>query len=546
MIFAPQNSQQRQVVETQAKLTVVLGGAGVGKTTSALAAARAHLDRTTDVDPTGRVLFLSFSRASVARISSRTQSILGRASERVDVMTFHALAFSLVRRFGRLVGHPTPVLVSPARQRIGKKRGEVGYEDLFPLALQVAKASPAVRKHVGSRWSLVIVDEFQDTGDAQQQLLELVTPNSRVILLGDPEQCIYTFLASDGVRYEKIIEASESAGRNNTIVLPPTSFRDPTGVIPAVATAIRQRRFKSPVLSEAVAQGRLRIQSGIPLSEETSEVARVVRALRDEGLGVAVFTHHNDMLATLSDALEEAGIQHEIAGLSDAVASALDAQAAMLRFGVGYAAWDVVLDALAVFVTSAQRGSRVPQLAHRLLTGNGDAALKERLSSLKASLHDSRDIEDLSTTAISARQSLKLPSKSSAWEQASTLLSTMQARALRLSGHGSDMQKIAVSISAQAREASFDALTESSLNLRDVQLMNLYQTKGREADATVVVLREGDFLGSEKEPFPTTSRLLYVVFSRARQKIVVLLVGSVLHPAVAPLRLLPQAPFRSL
>jgi DNA helicase-2/ATP-dependent DNA helicase PcrA len=45
MTFAPQNPEQQRVVATQAELTVVLGGAGVGKTTSALAAAHAHLER---------------------------------------------------------------------------------------------------------------------------------------------------------------------------------------------------------------------------------------------------------------------------------------------------------------------------------------------------------------------------------------------------------------------------------------------------------------------------------------------------------------------
>ena len=65
--------------------------------------------------------------------------------------------------------------------------------------------------------------------------------------------------------------------------------------------------------------------------------------------------------------------------------------------------------------------------------------------------------------------------------------------------------------------------------------MNLYQTKGREADVTIVVLRDGDWFGDEGEPWPSTSRLLYVVFSRARTRIVVLPVGDDLHPAVRQL-----------
>ena len=41
--------------------------------------------------------------------------------------------------------------------------------------------------------------------------------------------------------------------------------------------------------------------------------------------------------------------------------------------------------------------------------------------------------------------------------------------------------------------------------------MNLRQTKGREADATVPLLRPDEFHGCEAEPYPTGSRLLYVL-----------------------------------
>lgn len=70
MTFLPKNPEQERVVTTQADITVVLGGAGVGKTTSALAAACAHLERVAEGKPHDRVLFLSFSRSSVARIAS--------------------------------------------------------------------------------------------------------------------------------------------------------------------------------------------------------------------------------------------------------------------------------------------------------------------------------------------------------------------------------------------------------------------------------------------------------------------------------------------
>lgn len=168
------------------------------------------------------------------------------------------------------------------------------------------------------------------------------------------------------------------------------------------------------------------------------------------------------------------------------------------------------------------------------MNGSGPTILQARLSSLRERLFEAGSIREVIEVAATAHDALGLPQKSGAWQQAATLLSVMYARAARTSSARNDQQMVAA-ICAEAREASYAALTGSALSPREVQLKNLYQTKGREADATVVVLREGDFKGYESEPFPTTSRLLYVVFSRARHKIVVLLVSSRFHSAEAPL-----------
>lgn len=535
MTFSPRGSEQKRIVETVAPLSVVLGGAGTGKTTCALAAARAHIERPT-TRSRDRVLFLSFSRASVGRIAASCNGILGSHTSRVDVSTFHALAYSIVRKFGSVIGRPDAVLVSPPREKLSPDPDNIGYGILLPLALQILSASPAVREHFRSRWGLILVDEFQDTGDRQQALLDEIKPNARVILLGDPNQCIYTFLAADGVRLERINEACANATADNTIELPDTSHRDPTGVIPSVARAVLHRDFGSVAIAKAIDERRLEVHSQIELDDEVGVVAATVKELQDDGLGVAVFTHHNDMLAALSDGLEEQGINHEIAGLNDALACALDAQVAMIRFASNDVEWTHVLDALAVFVTSAQRGPRIPRLAQQIFDGTGASTLQQRLSDLRTRLEStsSTDIACDLEIAAHAHQTIGLPSKSNAWSQATSLLRTMRARAVRQVGRTGAKLLVVHRIAAAAREATYSVLTDMAVDPQDVQLMNLYQTKGREADATVVVFREGDFMGTEDEPFPTTSRLLYVVFSRARQRIVVLLVGDTLHPAVAP------------
>lgn len=66
--------------------------------------------------------------------------------------------------------------------------------------------------------------------------------------------------------------------------------------------------------------------------------------------------------------------------------------------------------------------------------------------------------------------------------------------------------------------------------------MNLHQTKGREADTTVLLLQPDEFHGYEQEPYPTGSRLLYVCVTRARERAHIVLPDDtrVVHGLWAP------------
>lgn len=74
-----------------------------------------------------------------------------------------------------------------------------------------------------------------------------------------------------------------------------------------------------------------------------------------------------------------------------------------------------------------------------------------------------------------------------------------------------------------------------------VQVMNLHQTKGREADAVIIAFRNDDYHGREGEPFPAASRLLYVVLARARKQ-TTLILPTEPHPLVAPFASLTSSP----
>jgi len=252
--------RQREVVDASEPVVLVFGGPGTGKTTIALWAGRVALERP-GVAPWQRTLFLTFSRTAIRQIARRAPGVFGSAGARIDVQTFHAFAWRLIRAFGRYGGHGAkpPALESEARARLlGRDKSRLSYDDLVPAALRLL-GSRRFRDLVRRRWPLVICDEFQDTTDEQWQLLTLLGTGGRLLLLGDPNQMIYTFLK--GVGPKRLEDAMKIASR--VIDLEPVSHRDPSGAIPAMAEAVRQRRFTDAAVLDVVRMGRLTIIPGV-------------------------------------------------------------------------------------------------------------------------------------------------------------------------------------------------------------------------------------------------------------------------------------------
>ena len=101
-------------------------------------------------------------------------------------------------------------------ERRKRLRGILGYDDLLTRlanGLNVAD-SPAAQRMYG-RWSVVMVDEFQDTDPEQWQVIDRAfRGRSTLILIGDPKQAIYAFRGGDIVTY---LQAARTAGDRFTL-----------------------------------------------------------------------------------------------------------------------------------------------------------------------------------------------------------------------------------------------------------------------------------------------------------------------------------------
>ncbi len=75
-----------------------------------------------------------------------------------------------------------------------QENGLVDFDDLVFKTVQLLENYPDRRQTIQQRFGWIAVDEFQDVNLAQYRLLQqVVTPDSNVCLIGDPDQAIYGF-----------------------------------------------------------------------------------------------------------------------------------------------------------------------------------------------------------------------------------------------------------------------------------------------------------------------------------------------------------------
>ena len=165
---------------------LVTGGPGCGKTTVALRKALLRIEA--GLLPGQNVLFLSFSRAAVARIVQAAREKLPKKFRRnLDIQTFHSFCWQLVQGHGYLLGPASPIRLLPPhderamrngvknddpiwdneRERLFLEEGRITFDLFAPKALAILQRSNAHRKLIADCYPLIIIDEAQDTGTEQ-------------------------------------------------------------------------------------------------------------------------------------------------------------------------------------------------------------------------------------------------------------------------------------------------------------------------------------------------------------------------------------------
>lgn len=217
--------EQRRGLLGTAGHILVLGGPGSGKTTIALVKAATEIGNNV-LAPGQKVLFLSFARATIARIMQEAKVRVPHAAQAsLEINTYHGFAWAFIQAHGYLLtGHRILHLLSPPEaagqlagvaepdraatlQGLLRDNGMLGFDLFAGLAADLLEQSPRLCRLLADCYPIIILDEFQDTNRDEWRMIRALGQHSRLISLADPEQRIYEFRGANPARIGEFLGA---------------------------------------------------------------------------------------------------------------------------------------------------------------------------------------------------------------------------------------------------------------------------------------------------------------------------------------------------
>ena len=569
---------KRQSVLDEAGHCMVTGGPGSGKTTLALLKAAKRIDN--GLNPGQQVLFLSFSRAAVARIADAAkQQVSYEKQTALSIQTFHSFFWQILQGYSYLLGLPRQVKIllahdekafsngidrnSPLWSKWDKTRNKMAYEqglicfDLFaPLVSSLFKRSNSICSRIARRYPLILVDEAQDTNDQQWDIIRSLSHYSQIVCFADKDQMIYDFLPGVGpARVSQIQEILSplivSLGSENN--------RSPSTEITTFARDIFVNKIGSGSykgvsrlhFGPSADQRDNAIRKSIPIL-----IKKIIAETGKKPESIALIASYSRGVAVISSALQlEKAIPHRV--LFDEAFTVLSSRAAaFLLEPKGQQSVEEDTATLLEIIglafrakgksSSLKKGTKCVLYAGRCRDEkipNYKVALAAKSLVLKAQQRPLTG--DPGRDWLTVKNEMKQTGESSFDEIAKTLdylVAFSRGRHIREGLSETWMQHSAY---VGAREIINMALTQEQLysdteESKGIYVMNTHKCKGKQFDGIILYRQQyhSPFVWyGELSPYPFSRRLLHMAITRAKYHVLILEEVFSQCPICAPYKL---------
>ena len=202
-----------------------------------------------------------------------------------------------------------------AYEEILRANDAMDFDDLLLRTALMLRNDEPVRTTLQDRYRHLLIDEYQDTNNAQLVIASsLVGPERNICVVGDPDQSIYGWRGAD---ISNILEFEDQFPSARVVPLG-RNFRSTGHIVTASAALIgRNQSHRPKELHTELQEGeRLKL---VPAGDEHLEAAEILKAFQDErseGTAwseMAVLYRINSLSRVLEQAFRDGGVPYVVA-----------------------------------------------------------------------------------------------------------------------------------------------------------------------------------------------------------------------------------------
>src|SRR5437660_2561992 len=369
------NPVQREAVTHPGGPLLIVAGAGSGKT-RVLTHRIAWLIKEQGFSPF-EILAITFTNKAADEMKSRVAALVGPVAQKMWVSTFHSACVRILRRDAQRLGYKSSftiydqadaerltayvlrdldidpkrfpprtvhAVISQAKndlvdfdtyhdrartiyeRRIAEVYREyqgrllganaMDFDDLLMVTVNLLEAASDVLEHYQHRFKHVLVDEYQDTNRAQNELVKMVARDHRnVCVVGDSDQSVYRFRGAD---IRNILEF-EDAFPDATLIVLEQNYRSTQTILDAANAVIANNLLRKPkaLWTEQVGGELIQRYFAEDEHDESAWVAHEMQRLHDGAYrwgDMAVFYRTNAQSRVLEEELVRRGVPYKVVG----------------------------------------------------------------------------------------------------------------------------------------------------------------------------------------------------------------------------------------
>ena len=376
-IYDTLNAQQKKAVLQTDGPVLILAGAGSGKT-RVLTHRVAYLIDECNVNP-WNIMAITFTNKAAGEMRERVDKIVGFGAESIWVSTFHSSCVRILRRYADRLGYGNnftiydtddskslmkdickkyqletstlklrgimgsiskckdnlvttneyalntqneynKVRISKAYteyQNALKKNNAMDFDDLIFNTVELFKKNPDVLEYYQDRFRYIMVDEYQDTNNAQFEFIRLLADKYRnLCVVGDDDQSIYRFR---GANIRNILDF-EKVYPDATVIKLEQNYRSTQQILDAANAVIGNNygRKEKALWTEEKDGEKVHLRQFDTAYDEAEFIASDIGKLRRNGKlsysDTAVLYRTNAQSRLIEERFVHEGIPYDIVG----------------------------------------------------------------------------------------------------------------------------------------------------------------------------------------------------------------------------------------